>query len=204
MPNEDGLFTQAEVDKILRERLKPEKGKLDTARDEAAQYKAELAKVSKSLEAATLKASRADEFEADLTKARGDLEAKQGRWGNEKALMGVLGDKYDDDVAEVLIAKYGRLEDGGDFQAWATEQAESRSGLFGTLLGAKPEPPTNGAGAPLVPQTTPTTPQAPAVNGGAGGAPPPAPAFSPGSIASSPAAEWAATRAEWGLPAKGT
>jgi len=36
MPNEDGLFTQAEVDKILRERLKPEKGKLDTARDEAA------------------------------------------------------------------------------------------------------------------------------------------------------------------------
>lgn len=196
MPNDDGLFSQAEVDKIVRDRLGEMKTQRDTARDEAAEFKKAAAALEKDAASLKTRAERADATEAELVKAREDLAAREGRWGNEKALMTVLGDKYDDDVAEVLIRKHAAVEDAPQFAEWAASQATERAGLFGTILG----PPAEAAASPGTPSPpiVPSRPAAPAVNAGAGGAPPAGPAIQRGGIASMPDAEWAALKATMG------
>jgi hypothetical protein len=196
MPNDEGLFSQAEVDKIVRERLNEMKAQRDTARDDAAELKKTAAALEKDAASLRARAERADATEAELAKAREDLAAREGRWGSEKALMKVLGEKYDDDVAEVLIRKHAAAEDAPAFGEWAAAQAAERAGLFGTLLGAPQADATPAPKPGAVP--APVAPSAPAVNGGAGGAPPAGPAVQRGGIASMSDAEWAALKAQMG------
>ncbi len=198
MPNDDGLFTQAEVDKAIRERLKEMKVQRDDARDEAATSKKALAAALKDAEPLKLKAERSDEFEAQLAKANQTLESERGRFGKVDALRDVLRDKYDSDAAELLIAKHAKAEDAGEFPAWAKAQADERAGLFGVLLGPKADVTPD---APAAPQAQPPAVPGfapPAANAGTSGtAPAPAPAnVSP---ASQDAATWAATKQSLGL-----
>ena len=81
----DETFTQAQVDKIVRERLADMKQQRDTARDEAA----------KDLEAANAKAaataSSLDAASADLARLDGELaEMREGMGTKLVALEGVL------------------------------------------------------------------------------------------------------------------
>lgn len=203
----DETFTQAQVDKIVRERLADMKQQRDTARDEAATYKKEHAAASKALDAATLKAERADAFEAQVAEVQGRFDAFKTRSGRESVIREALGDKYSKGAALGIIGEFGETEDAGDFGDFVAAQVDARSGLIGGLLGAKPDPvPENGAGAPVVPSapSLPNIPTAPAMNGGAAGTPPAAPAYTPGSYAQAPAAEWASIAAGYGIKVKNT
>lgn len=197
MPNDDGLFTQAEVDKIVRERLSEMKSQRDTARDEAAAFKKDLAAAQKTAEGLKSRADRADALSEELATLRADTESKSARWSKEKALLSTLGEKFDPDVADVLIAKHGRAEDAGEFGDWLAGQVKAREGMLGMLLGpAEQETPTLTPGPPSAP-VTPTTPVAPNVNNGAGSPPPPGPPGAP--IYQMDGGQWEQLQREMGL-----
>ena len=109
----------------------------------------------------------------------------------------MLNDKFDDDAAELLIAKHSKAEDAGDFGEWAKAQAEERAGLFGLLLGEKPAADPSAAPEVTPPQTPPGFAPPPPANRGAKGAPPPGPASV--SVSSMDAGAWAAFKQENGL-----
>ena len=140
MPNDDGLFTRAEVDKAVRERIKEMKDQRDTARDEAATFKKQHAESAKALEAATLKAERADGFEAQVAEVQGKLDAFKTRSGRESIIRDALGDKYSKGAALGIIGTFAETEDAGEFADYVSAQVESRSGLIGGLLGPATDP----------------------------------------------------------------
>jgi hypothetical protein len=198
MPNEDGMFTQAELEKAVRARTAEMKTQRDTARDEAATFKKQHAEAVKASDGFKVRAERADEYEAQVATVRGEFDAYKTRSGRQDVLRDALGGKYSKGAALGLMGEYGETEGAGEFPEWVAAQVAGRSGLIGALLGPA-EVPTNGAGTPA-PAPAPT---APSVNGGTGGAPPPAaPEFGRGQIASMPAADWAAYKAQLGMPVK--
>lgn len=195
--SDDSGFSQAQVDKIVKERLAEMKAQRDSARDEAAEFKKQLTGVTKERDTLQVRAERADTFEAELTQARQEFESAKGTWSKRDALRGVLNDKFDDDAAELLIAKHSKAEDAGDFGEWAKAQAEERAGLFGLLLGEKPAADPSAAPEVTPPQTPPGFAPPPPANRGAKGAPPPGPASV--SVSSMDAGAWAAFKQENGL-----
>ena len=202
MPNDDGLFTRAEVDKAVRERIKEMKDQRDTARDEAATFKKQHAESAKALEAATLKAERADGFEAQVAEVQGKLDAFKTRSGRESIIRDALGDKYSKGAALGIIGTFAETEDAGEFADYVSAQVESRSGLIGGLLGPATDPdapPTNGEPAPVRQPLAPA-PVAPSVNAGASGpAPVAGPTFGRGQIPNVPASDWNAYRESLGM-----
>ena len=193
--SDDSGFTQAQVDKIVKERLAEMKSQRDDARDAASKHEKAIAALTKERETLQVRAERADTFEAELTQARQEFEAAQGKWSKRDALRGVLNDKFDPDAAELLIAKHAKAEDAGEFGEWVKAQADERAGLFGLLLGAKEEAPPGEQPPP--PAAPPGFAPPPSPNAGTRGAPPPAPAV--GSVAQMDAGAWTAFKQANGL-----
>jgi hypothetical protein len=193
-------FTQDDLTRIVNERTK-------SMRAELAKRDKEIASLTKDRDEYKTLSDGKDALAEQLKQAHADLEAKQATWGKEKILGRVLGDAYDDGTAEFLIGRHAKTKDAGDFAEWVEAKADAREGVWKNILGPKADPvPENGAGAPVVPSapSLPNIPTPPAMNGGAAGTPPAAPAFSPGSYAQAPAAEWASIAAGYGIKVKNT
>ncbi len=190
-PGEAKTFTQDDLERVISKRTK-------SLRADIAEREKTIAALTKDRDEYKVLSEGKDALTQQLKDAEANLQAREGRWGSEKALMGVLGDKYDDDVAEVLIRKHAGSEGAPGFAEWAQAQAEERAGMFGLLLGGKEAEPTPNAPGGLPPKV-PATPPAPKVNGGAGSVPPAAPAFTRGGVAGMDADSWASLKAQMGV-----
>ena len=174
-------FTQADVDRIVRERLKEVTDQRNSLRAELSDAKGTLTKSEKKL---TALAAESESY-ADLKKAHDDLtathEQAQGRHAMERQLLPQLTE-WDEDVADIVARRF-KASEAKDFGEWFGKEGKALK-VVTPYLRAEPAAPDAPEVTTTQTQTT-TMPGAtpfPTVNNGAQPTPAPPQPYTPGSI----------------------
>ena len=84
-PGEAKTFTQDDLERVISKRTK-------SLRADIAEREKTIAALTKDRDEYKVLSEGKDALTQQLKDAEANLQAREGRWGNEKALMGVLGD----------------------------------------------------------------------------------------------------------------
>jgi len=173
-------FSQAQVDKMIKERTAEVREQRNALQKQLNDKAAEFAQLEKQANGWKAQWEAGQDAGEKLTALQAEHDGAKTTWSRERILLGSLGSSYDEDVAAVVMAKYGKAEKPGEFADWyastgsqlpivraiAPQQQEAAAtpATEGSN-GAEPEAPPRSNGAPNVGAKTSPGPDQPHARG---------------------------------------
>ena len=170
--SEAQTFTQADVDRMIKERTKEIREQRSALQAELAEARTEAKALTKKTTALQAEVESTSDIRTKLTELQAKHEASSTQWAQDRVLLqaGIT----DPDVMDVLRSKHGRAEKPGEFGEWW--EAEGRNTTIAqAFLSKEPAQEVQAAPEPEAPK--------PNANGSALPVPPPAQDYVPGQYA---------------------
>lgn len=111
-------FSQAQVDKMIKDRTAEVREQRNALQKQLNDKAAEFAQLEKQANGWKAQWEAGQDAGEKLTALQAEHDGAKTTWSRERILLGSLGSSYDEDVAAVVMAKYGKADKPGEFADW--------------------------------------------------------------------------------------